>query len=509
MRLFFAILISVLALLLAKSTASSQPEPAPYLYYFSEERHAFVIERADGTESRLLGQGIIPINAVGADGAWSASGEYFAWATRKRWLESVDPRQTNEAEEAFGILRSDGSPVPIDLPAGIWRHRFIWSPTGDHVLLTLQNLPSPAFYLLINPKDGMISQPFLFDEPPETASLPGWTLDGKWLVLTYFAGEIVNDKYESFELLEAINQDGRTRKLKVECGDYCTSWRLSPPVSINNEMLFIDPSNDRWSLYNLDTDTFTPVDAETELGYTLVNWSPDGAYALLRGGARTWLLDVARREIHDVGDYSDGDDFEVRDPWSPDGRYAAWIGSPSTVFIWDRDTGERHDFPVKTAFKLSWSTDSQTIFVGSTGCCSTFDIVDAETRSATTITVPKRINAREAVPSPDDVHWGLFTGSDGKAEVLNLETGILDSYTQHAIYSMEQRPGLYVVRWQWSDNGDWFIVGQIAVWSGGGAGPVAFTVYQLGQLQGRDLAFDSGNVNWLPDAAAQQLGLSP
>src|SRR5690606_33237690 len=94
MRLFAGILACVLALLMTVSPASSQSEAAPYLYYFSEERHAFVIECADGTDSRLLGQGSIPINAVGADGAWSASGEYFAWATRKRWLEWVDPRQT-------------------------------------------------------------------------------------------------------------------------------------------------------------------------------------------------------------------------------------------------------------------------------------------------------------------------------------------------------------------------------------------------------------------------------
>ena len=205
MRLFIGILSCVLTLLLTVSPASSQPEPAPYLYYFSEERHAFVVERADGTDSRLLGQGVIPINAVGADGAWSASGEYFAWATRKRWIESVDPRQSNEAEEAFGIIRSDGSPVPLDLPEGIWRHRFTWSPTGDHILLTLQDRPSPAFYLLINPKNGMISQPFLFYELPDTVSLPGWTLDGKWLVLTHSAGGVVDGEYESFEMLRAIH----------------------------------------------------------------------------------------------------------------------------------------------------------------------------------------------------------------------------------------------------------------------------------------------------------------
>src|SRR5690606_13585664 len=249
-----------------------------------------------------------------------------------------------------------------------WRHRFAWSPTGDHVLLTLQGSPSPAFYLLINPKDGMISQPFLFDEPPEIASLPGWTLDGKWLVLTYSDGRVVDGQYEWFEMLRAIHQDGRTRKFRIECGDYCTSWLLPPPVSINNDMLFVDPATDRWSLYNLDADTFTPIDAERELGYRLVNWSPDGAYALLIGGARPWMLDMAQRAILDVGGYSEGDDFEVRNPWSPDGRFAAWIGSPSTVFIWDRMTGERNDIPVEAAFKLIWSTDSQTIFVGSTEC---------------------------------------------------------------------------------------------------------------------------------------------
>ena len=197
MRLFACVLTSVLALLLAISPASSQPEPAPYLYYFSEERHAFVIERADGTDSRLLGQGSIPINAVGADGAWSPSGEYFAWATRKRWIEYVEPRQINEANEAFGIIRLDGTTVPLDLPEGDWWHRFSWSPTDDRILLTLQsgNRP-PSFYILIDPENKLALQPFSFDEMPEIVSQPGWTPDGNWFVLTYSYGRLVDGAYK-------------------------------------------------------------------------------------------------------------------------------------------------------------------------------------------------------------------------------------------------------------------------------------------------------------------------
>jgi hypothetical protein len=62
---------------------------APYIYYYSYAHNAFVIERADGTDTRLLGEGItdrvideeytmMSSIEVGGPG-WSPSGKWFAW----------------------------------------------------------------------------------------------------------------------------------------------------------------------------------------------------------------------------------------------------------------------------------------------------------------------------------------------------------------------------------------------------------------------------------------------
>ena len=62
---------------------------APYIYYYSYAHNAFVIERADGTDTRLLGEDVTdlvvddeegPPVTVGVDGpGWSPSGQWFAW----------------------------------------------------------------------------------------------------------------------------------------------------------------------------------------------------------------------------------------------------------------------------------------------------------------------------------------------------------------------------------------------------------------------------------------------
>jgi hypothetical protein len=53
---------------------------APYLYYYSREQSAFIVERADGNDRKILahyepkGSDV----AIGGPG-WSPSGKWFAW----------------------------------------------------------------------------------------------------------------------------------------------------------------------------------------------------------------------------------------------------------------------------------------------------------------------------------------------------------------------------------------------------------------------------------------------
>ena len=52
----------------------------PYIYYYSHVLNGIVIERADGTDSRIIGQGLVEEDPLWIEGVgWSPSGEWFAW----------------------------------------------------------------------------------------------------------------------------------------------------------------------------------------------------------------------------------------------------------------------------------------------------------------------------------------------------------------------------------------------------------------------------------------------
>lgn len=56
----------------------------PYVYYFSDTLNAFIIERADGTDTRVLGDGLMALTGGSHDihvagPGWSPSGRWFVW----------------------------------------------------------------------------------------------------------------------------------------------------------------------------------------------------------------------------------------------------------------------------------------------------------------------------------------------------------------------------------------------------------------------------------------------
>ena len=67
------------------SLAQNQDE-SPFIYYFSINHQVFLIERADGTDSWLLGEGIMPDDHTFMfDTRWSPSGKWFAWWSSDSW----------------------------------------------------------------------------------------------------------------------------------------------------------------------------------------------------------------------------------------------------------------------------------------------------------------------------------------------------------------------------------------------------------------------------------------
>jgi Tol biopolymer transport system component len=149
---------------------------APYLYYYSDLLNAFVIERADGTDSRLLADGVTPDdnNAVRGPG-WSPSGKWFAWTStggstsaERPWLISAD-----------GTRRFSGlAHVFIGESGGI-----SWSPVDDRLLVVddtqLWDQGGGYVYYLVDAEAEQIVTSF---EIPRAGRICGsaWTPDGQY-----------------------------------------------------------------------------------------------------------------------------------------------------------------------------------------------------------------------------------------------------------------------------------------------------------------------------------------
>lgn len=115
---------------------NSQPtytDIAPEMYYYSIDDNAFVMERADGSQRRILAQYTIPErDIVISEGAgyimgsgWSWSSTWFSWFTLGR--------NGTSASEVF--ITSRDSEVVIELALGQVIQNTLWSPTSEQLLV--------------------------------------------------------------------------------------------------------------------------------------------------------------------------------------------------------------------------------------------------------------------------------------------------------------------------------------------------------------------------------------
>lgn len=113
----------------------AQDNLPPYIYYYSNALNAFVIERADGSDSRLLGQDVIPRrgNYFIQGPGWSPDGNWLAWSGGG-----------NHAIHVNGIDRLE----ILDVFANATMH---WSPDSRWMLVSgrlniCSNYPEPCHY---------------------------------------------------------------------------------------------------------------------------------------------------------------------------------------------------------------------------------------------------------------------------------------------------------------------------------------------------------------------------
>jgi WD40 repeat protein len=333
----FALLTIVLSRV-APLHAEEVMSDAPYLYYYSG--NGFVIERADGSDSRVLGNGLTPtteyMNFV--DAAWSPSGQWLAW-TSNSW--GCNPPGRICPAGSANVIRSDGSQRLTTFDS--------WG--GGVTLQWVENT------------DLLFAAQQTFEIFPETLYDEGFSVGG--MVRVRFALVDVTTGHTLFDVSDSIKADEGfdvSPVLVRRIGQQIIAeYRIPTSNSRKKQRVFrvfgmdgtwYEVKRDRvpnnywsdsesatageWIVYSNGEYTYAEnmLSGETmrfsqPLDEFAVSWSPNGQRVLLWEKrdirlSNLWLLDLTAKRLSRLQHSIDVDAAELAERyWSPDSRYFA------------------------------------------------------------------------------------------------------------------------------------------------------------------------------------------
>jgi hypothetical protein len=292
---------------LPASTAQPPASDAPYMYYYAPRLNAYVIERADGTDSRLFGKGMIDPETTYLTGpGWSPSGEWLAVVADNRWAGN---RKWNSI--VLNVNNEDRMTVLDDLNIN-WmewvdgRDFLIASTEPETVYVADDRYEMVNYYLVDVPKDRLISHIQL-----DSISF-GDQIYFEWL------------EDEKFSISYA---DGVTNTQKFIIGDLDGNIiRRTLPSENRRRTRSIPVSSRGWVLWNniaINLLTLRTAIPETDRKMSVEQWSPNGTIgvAYCETGASIsdsrCIFNVETLEVYEIG----ARDFFNVPNWSIDGQY--------------------------------------------------------------------------------------------------------------------------------------------------------------------------------------------
>ncbi|GIK63887.1 MAG: hypothetical protein BroJett018_16810 [Chloroflexota bacterium] len=302
---FLAFCVIVVVLPIPKTSSRyADSTLAPYIQYYSPALGGIVVERADGTDSRILGRGLVPFwhDTVSGPG-WSPSGEWFAWTSWQSAFEAATP--TN----AY-VVKTDGSRRLTILDDLHSIYTMEWFPNSDWLLV--ENLINYRF-----PEPEAVRY-YLVDVPNEKI-LQSFTLSS-----VYTSMEWSSDK--QYLLVFGHNEVKREHTVKIITGtgeiiDFPTLPSGSQAQwHINDQLLVTNYAARTLSLIDFETGSkMTYPLPKKELYYVWSHPSGEGILAQFlpddrRGSAgELWYLDLESSEwqsfgqtalVGEIGDYN-------------------------------------------------------------------------------------------------------------------------------------------------------------------------------------------------------------
>lgn len=269
----------------------AQESNAPFLYYYSPQDQAIVVERADGTDRRLLAKG----EMLGSDPI------YTYWTPTGEWL-IIRSHVDEYTEQAFAV-RYDGTAIMEDLGDMSFSR---WSPVGNYYIQRT-NVDNNTMIV----KD-LVSQETLLEFQAE--GLPDWSSDGRYVY------------YESPAKAVILGLDGSWTERQIFADpDYMYS-----SFDFGSRMIYRHPQRETLVMEDIDDGKIVEF-PERMTALFSTTWSPKGKYALLytmnnqeqNDKCCVWLLSVQAEQL-DFLDFAGGG---FGDYWADDSSWFAVQGN--------------------------------------------------------------------------------------------------------------------------------------------------------------------------------------
>ncbi len=513
--------------------AQAQTSDAPYIYYFSNQLNAFVIERADGSDPHLLGDGLMTFTAeprdifsgIYVDGpGWSPSGQWFAWTAEQ---VSVAPGYSGARPY---VLSADGA-RRLTLLDHLQDAQLMWAADADVLFVASHQTERlnpddledthttiDTYFAVVDvaqeqviasTEEHTLSDYYLYDLSLQYPVDMVRTNDGEHIIVRYtdFEG---GDSYYGTLVLVVLDTVGTLSEMRRDAFGPVSMDDNSPAFpSISPAGWVAYPTAEDFRIDNVltsESHQFAPLDNPNQIA-----WDASGQYALLSDG-RLWLLDCAAGSISLLREaWAFADHYSAIDPrpiWSPESNHAFLFGVDGTLYTFSREDGTLEalpldTFPDFTNVGWSWLDDHRVFFFHDgtpdyvqNGIPSLAAIYDFEIATVqyldidfpTWSTLSPRFSPDEqtvAFVRDGPILWDRATGTEQE--------------TRPAYDSLQSEPGGEVA---WAEDGEWLLVFEDALVAGGA------TVRSLGvmrtdgtlrrDLVGRGWRPNPIGLNWLP-----------
>lgn len=288
-------LVILLALFVLGLGSDAQNSAVPYIHYYDYLRGGLVIERADGTDSRLIPDLIHDGHNAALAPEWSASGKWFASKTYERG------NQPQPYFMGLQVISTDGA-TRYDLglsEEGLMESQ--WSPTQDILLvMSGDSAESNVRFWLWNVENQSILAEFTLPDgvdllPTRWNISMGWTTDGRQ------AQALWDDQIVTLSPDGAVDYQGRVVIIDVaplpEITEFvapsgaATGYLTNPPEvrMIDGEIMTFFPHS------------YSTASMQTPVRY---RWSEDSAWGfidydiVLAGGGETPIASVLFNRLY-------------------------------------------------------------------------------------------------------------------------------------------------------------------------------------------------------------------